>query len=71
MNISQFFIYYSAGYAKRGKVEVWYQQNCLRLSFKQLSTIPEHIIFSVQGRDYFRSKNKIERVERTIWTVNY
>lgn len=71
MSIVQFFIYFSSGYAKRGKIELWYQQSCLRLSFKQLTAIPEHVIFTVQGRDYFREEGNIVRVERTVWTVNY
>ena len=69
MDINKFFIYFAAGYASRGKVELWHQQNCLKLSLRQLSAVPEHVIFSVQGRDYFREENKIVCVERTIWSV--
>ena len=71
MDVNQFFIYFATGYSQRGKVELWHKQNCLRLSLKQLSAVPEHVVFSVQGKDYFREANKIVRVERTIWSVKW
>lgn len=63
MSISQFYLYFASGYSCRGKIELWYQQSCLRLSFKQLSNIPENVVFTVEGRDYFREKSKIMRVK--------